>query len=449
MAGPPAPIGRIALASALVAGLIAVALAVTVVNYRNAVGARQRAADAMGDAAAARSAEKYLARERETVGDAVLGLHPFRSDLLLPRAQLRSELSTVGIAQPGERRLVRAALRANEGVNAIFADAARLRSRGLAALRIFDLRLDHWQEGVLAPLRLLVSANNREQAAIEASATRSSRRALLFAIFAGAIAIAGGLGLGMYADRLLREIASRNKQLRRLDRMKDDFVATVSHELRTPLTSIRGYLDLLLDGEAGSLTDEQYHFLTIVGRNADRLLRVAGDLLFVAQVEAGTLSLQREPADLDELVRQAVDAARPAAAEKRVELEVEPDGLCEVDVDRARLAQVLDNLLSNAVKFTPAGGHVTVRTRRRGDSVALEVVDDGMGMSESELDHLFRRFYRASGAIEQAIQGTGLGLTITKAIVEAHDGRITVMSSPGDGTTFSVELPLVQALVAA
>jgi signal transduction histidine kinase len=441
VAGPPAPIGRIALASALVAGLIAVALAVTVVNYRNAVGARQRAADAIGDAAAARSAEKYLARERETVSDAVLGLHPFRSDLLVGRAQFRNELSTVGIAQPGERRLVRAALRASEGVNAIFADAARLRSRGLATFRSFDLRLDRWQEGVLVPLRRPVSANNREQAAIEVSATRSSRRAFLFAIFAGAIAIVGGLGFGMYADRLVREIAARNEQLRRLDRMKDDFVAAVSHELRTPLTSIRGYLDLLLDGEAGSLTDEQHHFLTIVGRNADRLLRVAGDLLFVAQVEAGTLSLQREPADLDELVHQAVDAARPAAAEKRVELEVEPDGLGAVDVDRARLAQVLDNLLSNAVKFTPAGRHVTV--------VALEVVDDGIGMSQSELEHLFQRFYRASGAIEQAIQGTGLGLTIAKAIVEAHDGRITVMSSPGDGTTFNVKLPLVRALVAA
>jgi signal transduction histidine kinase len=449
VAGPPAPIGRIALASALVAGLIAVALAVTVVNYRNAVGARQRAADAMGDAAAARSAEKYLARERETVSDAVLGLHPVRSDLLARRVQLRSALSTVGIAQPNERRLVRAALHANEGVNAIFADAVRLQKPGLAAFRIFDLRLDRWQQGVLAPLRLLVSANNREQAAIEASATRSSQRAFLFAIFAGAIAIAGGFAFGMYADRLVREIAARNKQLRRLDRMKDDFVAAVSHELRTPLTSIRGYLDLMLDGEAGILTDEQHHFLTIVGRNADRLLRVAGDLLFVAQVEAGTLSLQRGPADLDELVRQAVDAARPAASEKRVELEIEPDGLCEVEVDRARLAQVLDNLLSNAVKFTPAGGHVTVRTRRLGDAVALEVVDDGMGMSESELEHLFQRFYRTSGAIEQAIQGTGLGLAIAKAIVEAHNGRISVMSTPGDGTTFSVELPLVRALVAA
>jgi signal transduction histidine kinase len=110
---------------------------------------------------------------------------------------------------------------------------------------------------------------------------------------------------------------------------------------------------------------------------------------------------------------------------------------------------VLDNLLSNAVKFTPAGGHVTVRTRRSGHSVALEVVDDGIGMSESDLEHLFQRFYRTSGAIEQAIQGTGLGLAIAKAIVEAHDGRITVMSTPGDGTTFSVELPLVRALVSA
>jgi PAS domain S-box-containing protein len=227
---------------------------------------------------------------------------------------------------------------------------------------------------------------------------------------------------------------------READRMKDEFVALVSHELRTPLTSIRGYLELMLEGS--NLTDEQTRFLETIDRNADRLQRVVGDLLFVAQVEAGRLTLERRAVDLNEVVREAIDACRPSAAGKDVELIAELEHLPELTGDCARLAQVVDNLISNAVKFTPSGGRVTVCTAHRHDVVELAVADTGMGIPADELPKLFQRFFRTERATVTAIPGTGLGLAIARAIVEGHAGQIDVASVEGEGTTFRVSLPL-------
>jgi signal transduction histidine kinase len=269
-------------------------------------------------------------------------------------------------------------------------------------------------------------------------------------VLSGILALAGGLIFGIYAIRLVRRIRAQNEQLRALDRLKDDFVASVSHELRTPLTSIRGYLELLTSGEAGQLNDEQERFLAVVDRNADRLLNVVGDLLFVSQVEAGVISLEQNPFELVGLLKESVDAARPAAEAKEVAVELSADHLAEVNADRARLAQVFDNLLSNAIKFTPAGGFVDVEIVAEGDGVKVRVSDTGMGISAEDQERLFTRFFRTAAASEQAIQGTGLGLAIVKAIVEGHGGTITVESEVGVGTTFWVELPLaVREAVAA
>ena len=244
-------------------------------------------------------------------------------------------------------------------------------------------------------------------------------------------------------------VRAQNEELRRLDRLKDDFVASVSHELRTPLTSIRGYLELVLDGEVGELTEEQSRYLLVVDRNVDRLLRVVGDLLFAAQVDAGTIALDCCTTDLDQLVREAVEAARPLAAEHEVELELDAEGGADLIGDRARLAQILDNLIANAVKFTPPGGHVEVRTFLEADVVVVEVADTGIGISDEDQDRLFQRFFRAEGAILHAIEGTGLGLAIVKAIVDAHGGELSVESISGQGTTFRIALPLEQVQAAA
>jgi PAS domain S-box-containing protein len=242
-------------------------------------------------------------------------------------------------------------------------------------------------------------------------------------------------------DRLLENERAQNDQLRELDQLKDEFVAVVSHELRTPLTSILGYLELALE-DAEQLDDQHRNFLTVVERNANRLMRLVGDLLFVAQVEAGKLTLEPRELELEALVAESVEAAGPLAAQRGVALgsETELDGA--LTGDPARLAQLVDNLISNAIKFTPAGGSVVVRLGRANGSAVLEVEDTGMGISAEEQKQLFERFYRTRSAAEKAIQGTGLGLSIAQAIVHAHGGQIGVRSKEGVGTTFHVELPL-------
>jgi PAS domain S-box-containing protein len=248
-------------------------------------------------------------------------------------------------------------------------------------------------------------------------------------------------------DRLLHELEGQNERLRELDRLKDEFVALVSHELRTPLTSIRGYLELVLDGEAGDLTDDQREFLGIVERNSHRLLALVGDLLFLAQVEAGKLSLEVGAVDLSSIAAETVETARPLAEENGITLTLASGPLALLAADRVRLAQLLDNLVSNGIKFTPPGGRVDVRVRGERGSAVIEVRDTGMGIPAAEQEHLFERFFRASKATEQAIPGTGLGLAISKAIVHAHGGRITVASEEGKGSTFRVALPIRQAEV--
>jgi PAS domain S-box-containing protein len=243
-------------------------------------------------------------------------------------------------------------------------------------------------------------------------------------------------------EEFTRELEVRNERLLELDRLKDEFVALVSHELRTPLTSIRGYLELVLDEEGGPVTDEQRQFLGVVERNANRLLELVGDLLFLAQIEAGKLSLEVGSVDVGALAAETVETARPLAEEKGITLTLATSSLPSLAGDRARLAQLLDNLVSNAVKFTPKGGRVDVRTSASRGHAIVEVRDTGMGIPADEQEHVFERFFRTSRATEEAIQGTGLGLAISKAIVHAHGGRITLASSEGEGSTFRVSIPV-------
>jgi signal transduction histidine kinase len=444
------PIRRIAVASGLAVTLIAAALVSTVWGYRDAVSSRSAILESANERAASQAAEKYLAREREAMNEYLISpSRRVRAEITARQASFDASMSFVGTGDADEAPFVEGAVAANDEFLKVFARRGARGVSGVEAFRRLESEFDAAETAVLVPLHALRLVNQRQAARVELHADVSSRRALVAAVLAAAAAIAGGLGFALYATRLVREIGSRNEELHELDRMKDDFVASVSHELRTPLTSIQGYLELVLDGEAGALTNEQREFLSIVDRNADRLLHVVGDLLFVAQVKAGGIALEAGPTDVEEVVRQAAEAARPAATEKGIELELDVDGIGELTADRARLAQVLDNLISNAIKFTPSGGRVAVRSSRDGDVAILEVSDTGMGISEEDQEKLFQRFFRADSATDQAIQGTGLGLAIVKAIVEAHDGAISVVSASGKGTTFRVELPIECDQVAA
>jgi PAS domain S-box-containing protein len=241
-------------------------------------------------------------------------------------------------------------------------------------------------------------------------------------------------------DVLLRELAEQNERLRELDRMKDDFVASVSHELRTPLTSIRGYLELVR--EDGRLDEEQDRMLGIVDRNADRLLGLVTDLLFIAEVDAGKLTLERNRVQLGDVAGESVEAASPHARAAEIELNLDADDHLVVDGDRTRLAQVFDNLISNAIKFTPAGGRIDVHVFRSDAVAVVEVSDTGSGIPEDEREHLFERFFRTSGAIRAAVQGTGLGLAIVGAIAASHGGTVSCERADGGGAKFRVSLPL-------
>jgi signal transduction histidine kinase len=232
---------------------------------------------------------------------------------------------------------------------------------------------------------------------------------------------------------------------REAERMKDEFFALVSHELRTPLTSIIGYLELLQEdgsGDGDPAAAQRAQFLTVIDRNARRLLRLVGDLLFVAQVEAGRLSLDEGEVDLEAVAAESIEAATPRARAGGVELVLETEPLPPVRGDQDRLGQAIDNLVSNAIKFTPDGGRVTVRLARDDDRAVIEVSDNGIGISDVDMQRLFERFFRTQRATAAAIPGVGLGLTIAQAIVHGHEGRLSVQSSEGEGTTFRIDLPL-------
>ena len=239
-------------------------------------------------------------------------------------------------------------------------------------------------------------------------------------------------------ERRRRELVEAQREA---DRLKDEFFALVSHELRTPLTSIIGYLELLREDTEGKLDEEATEHLDIMERNADRLLRLVADILLVAQVQAGTFTVHTAEGDVSTVVAQAVEAAAPAAEAKGIALNLHSDPVPTIELDRDRLAQLLDNLISNALKVTPAGERIDVRSSASDGEILIEVENTGSYLSPEEREQLFDRFFRTSGAVAQAIGGVGLGLAICKAIAEAHGGRISSRSEEGVATAFVVRLP--------
>lgn len=216
---------------------------------------------------------------------------------------------------------------------------------------------------------------------------------------------------------------------------KDDFVARVSHEFRTPLSSILGYASLIMD-DGQDLPSEVTSSLAVIERNAERLLGLVNDLL-------ATKSMMYNPAPTDfaQLVAHSLAAAAPSATANAVTLHNSVEGPMPVVADAGRIGQVLDNLISNAIKYSPDGGTVTVRAWAEGEDFLCTVRDTGIGMSNTEQAEAFTKFFRADQALQRAIPGLGLGLVITKSIVEMHGGTIGLQSAPGAGTTIRFTLP--------
>ena len=250
--------------------------------------------------------------------------------------------------------------------------------------------------------------------------------------------------------RLMQALAQLvGDQLDRLEavgaaqRAQSAFFTSITHDVRTPLTVITGYAEELVSGAPSP--EVAHDWALRILRNAERLDGLLDDVLLLARAEAGALEGRRRPVDLGALAGEAVGDAEPAARAGGVQLETAlPDEPVTLQGDAGQLRRVLDNLLSNAVKYSPAGGPVTVRLRADGPTAILEVGDRGIGIPAAEVEHLFTRFYRASTVRDGEIRGSGLGLSISRSIVAAHEGTIAIESEDGAGTTVRVRLPLTR-----
>ncbi|MCA1957871.1 MAG: HAMP domain-containing histidine kinase [Nitrospira sp.] len=241
------------------------------------------------------------------------------------------------------------------------------------------------------------------------------------------------------------ELQTANEKLKELDHLKSTFVSVVSHELRTPMTSIKGYVENLLDGLAGALTEKQARSLERVKHNIDRLTRMINELLDLSKIEAGRLELHLAPIDIVDLVEDVVENHRATARQKSILLRtVLHAPLPMVRADTDKLHRVLINLVHNAIKFTPEGGEILVEVGTRDfDFVEVTVIDSGNGIPTDELDKIFDKFYWSKSAPVEA-RGAGLGLAIAKNLIELHGGSIRVESVLGKGSRFSFTIPVAR-----
>lgn len=238
-----------------------------------------------------------------------------------------------------------------------------------------------------------------------------------------------------------RELEQANEQLIRLNKAKSDFVSAVSHELRTPLAAVKGYASLLQSGQFGSLAPPQAERLAKIERHADGLTHLINDLLDIARIESGRVTMASASINLQDLLATVVDAIKPQVDAKHLRLTTQLDGVTHLTGDPTHLPRVFVNLLSNAVKYTPEGGAITVSVERRPGQLVASVRDSGCGIAPEELPKLFQEFYRTPNPVNEQVRGTGLGLALVKRIVEAHRGKIWVESQPGAGSTFAFSLP--------
>jgi signal transduction histidine kinase len=240
-----------------------------------------------------------------------------------------------------------------------------------------------------------------------------------------------------------QELQEANRRLQEMDKLKSDFVSTVSHELRTPMTSIKGYVDNILDGLAGALTERQSYYLNRVKSNVERLTRMINELLDLSRIEAGKTELHLANVRMRELISDVVEGFQAMAQGKGIALQTrQPDDLPVVWGDHDKLHQVLTNLVQNAIKFTPTGGEVWVESQVRGDGfLMVAVIDTGCGVLPHELDKVFERFYRGTSGSPDDPRW-GLGLTIARSLVKLHGGQIWAESTPGQGSRFYFTVPI-------
>jgi signal transduction histidine kinase len=410
----------------------------------------QRPSQAELNRAAASFADASARARDLTSTDAVLNtkLNQLVADEAAWRKAVGGPLVNGRIPPPGvERRLTAAVTNSGEGL-AVATRAARDASRDHARTetRNTTLLVAAGLAGALLAALILFSG------------LINSMRAPLGRLVEGARRLAGGdlktrvevggpveiATLGRAFNDMANSLERDARERDRVERMKDDFVLTVSHELRTPVTVVKGFAEMLT-AQRKSLNARQYEAAEVIAESSAQLQKMINDLLDLARSDAGKLRIEPKPIPVRDLAQRVGRQMRPHFEERdqRFTVSVEKD-IPEVEADADRIAQVLANLLTNANKYSPEGAEIKLAATRVGDEVEFAVSDNGPGLGEEELDHVFDRFWRAQSGETQEVGGTGLGLAIAKSLVELHGGAISVNSVPGKGATFRFVLPIAK-----
>ena len=238
-------------------------------------------------------------------------------------------------------------------------------------------------------------------------------------------------------DKATHELRKANERLKVLDGTKDDFISMASHQLRTPLTSVKGYISLVLEGDAGKITDNQRKLLTQAFTSSQRMVYLIADLLNVSRLKTGKFVIERTPTNLADVISDEVGQLKETAQARHLDLIYnKPNHFPIVDIDETKTRQVIMNFMDNAIYYTPAGGKIEVSLMDRPDSIEFTVKDNGIGVPKSEVHHLFSKFYRAGNARKARPDGTGLGLFMAKKVIVAQDGALIFHSQEGTGSTF-------------
>jgi signal transduction histidine kinase len=247
--------------------------------------------------------------------------------------------------------------------------------------------------------------------------------------------------LAIQNARLFREIADKSAQLEAASRHKSEFLANMSHELRTPLNAIIGFSEVLSEGMFGEINEKQTEYLKDILESGRHLLSLINDILDLSKIEAGRMELEETGFDLPQAIDNAVTLVRERAHRRGISLHTGVDGrLGEIRADERKVKQVLLNLLSNALKFTPEGGRVEVRAGVVDNMTEISVIDTGVGIAPQDQEAVFEEF-RQVGTADKKVEGTGLGLALSRKFIELHGGRIWVTSEVGNGSTFTFTLP--------
>jgi signal transduction histidine kinase len=351
-----------------------------------------------------------------------------REGLVRIRA-IRSNLSKL-LTREDTAATARSVSAKREARNAVFVGAAALVAMGamLAGFGIFLVR------GIARPVRTVAAGATRVATGDLSTRLPESGAAEIQQLTKAFNAMARSLQHGK------RELESQNEQLRQSERLKSELVSIVSHELRTPLASILGYSSLLLKRDFDA--DDTQRYIEVIHAQGNRLASHVEDFLDVERVEAGRIALRDEPLDLKPILAEEVRLLQTETPTHRIQVVADAETL-PVRGDSDRLAQVFGNLLANAVKYSPEGGVVEVVGSVEGKAVRVEVRDHGIGIPDEHQARIFTKFFRGE-ARERGFVGTGLGLAVSREIVEAHGGRVGFASTPGVGSTFWIELPAAE-----